>query len=170
MQRPFPSQGSSAHSFTSVTGKDEWFHYTSALCTRSRLGPGGPRLARLHSRRWAGAQSSGAKGSQRRGSSLDGPRAVVSINKRISCILALFTKTSVPCRVCPEMMTDRATGASAVRVRASLSSTGAILTDAVGLQCTEPEPWLALTGVAGLHGNTPPRAAYGRSGSALVIN
>lgn len=43
-----------------------------------------------------------------------------------------------------------------------------LLTNAVGLQCTELESQIAVAGVAGLHGNAFPTAAYGGGGSALV--
>lgn len=43
-----------------------------------------------------------------------------------------------------------------------------LLTNAVGLQCTELEPWLAVAGVASLHRNTLPMATYGGSDGTLV--
>lgn len=43
-----------------------------------------------------------------------------------------------------------------------------LLTNAVGLQRAELEPWLAEAGVAGLHRNTSPRATYGGGIGTLV--
>lgn len=77
------------------------------------------------------------------------------------------------------MMIDRGAGASSVGVclcaplSVPLSYSislflPSLLTNAVGLQCTELESWLALAGVAGLHRSTFPTATYGGGGGTRV--
>lgn len=44
-----------------------------------------------------------------------------------------------------------------------------LVTNAVGLQCTELEPWLAEANVARLHRNASPTATY-RGGRGTLVN
>lgn len=222
MHRPFPSQGSSAHSFTSVIGDGQrrrveevkcnikfQFHCTCRVCTlskpwlwRSSTIEASQYVMGQSQQEWSRGCSFSLKREVRNHSVvavfwtacmlLSGITEQININKRIPFILAHFIKASVTCNVwcwrhaCPELITYRATGASGVSMCVfvcrsftlsvpllplsySMSlSLPLLLTNAVGLQCTELESWFTLTGVASLNRDTFPRATYCGSGGTLV--
>lgn len=74
---------------------------------------------------------------------------------------------SVSVFVCPHPSFPSSVPPLALSLSISLFLTS-LLTDAVGLQRAELESWLAVAGVASLHGNTFPTAAYGGGGGTLV--